>query len=85
MDQQPLTGSRWLVGTATSDLPLMSAGEALPVRRTDLLHTAAQHGVAPFDLLNEIGTGHAIADVDAALLLAGRADEHSDGHAASAR
>jgi len=62
----------------------MPAGKALPVRRTDLLR-AAQYGVTPFDLLNEIGTGIAVADVDAALLLAGRADEHPDGHAASAR
>lgn len=85
MVAQPLTGSRWLVGTATSDLPLMPAGEALPVRRANLLHAAAQHGVASFDLLNEVGAGIAVADGDSALLLAGGADEHPDGHAASAR
>jgi len=82
---QPLTGSSLLGSTATSDLPLMPAGEALPVRRTDLLHAAAQHGIALLNLLNEIGTGIAVADVDASLVLAGGADEHPDGHAASAR
>lgn len=85
MDQQLLTASRLLGSTTTRDLPLMPAGEALPVRRTDLLHAAPQHGVASLDLLNEIGTGIAVADVDAAPLIAGRADEHHDGHAASAR
>jgi len=84
VDQQPLTASR-LLGSTTRDLPLMSASEALPIGGTDLLHATAQHGVSSLDLLNEVGAGIAVADVDAALLLAGRADEHPDGHAASAR
>ncbi len=71
--------------TATSDLPLVTAGEALPVRGTDLLHAATQHGAAVLDLLNEVGAGIAVADVDAALLLAGGAGEYPDGQAESAR
>jgi len=82
---QPLTGSSLLGSTATNDLPLMAAGEALPVRRTDLLHAAAQHGVASLGLLEKLLAGKAVADGNASLVLAGGADEHPDGHAASAR
>lgn len=85
MAARPLTGSSLLMSTATSDLPLMPAGEALPVRRADLLHAAAQHGVTSLDFLEKLLAGKAVADVDASLVLAGGADEHPDGHAASAR
>ncbi|RYF21711.1 MAG: hypothetical protein EOO77_05525 [Oxalobacteraceae bacterium] len=70
---------------ATSDPPLMPAGEALPVRSTYLLHATAQHGVASLEFLEKLSAGKAVADVDASLVPAGGADEQPDGHAASAR
>lgn len=62
---------RVLGSAATSDIRLMPSGEALPVSRTNLLHAAAQHGVASINLFIKFRTGIAVADVDAMLLLAG--------------
>lgn len=64
----------------------MTTREALPLGITDHgKRAAAEHGFTAFNLLDEFGGGIAEADVDATLLLAGRAGEERGGHAANAR
>jgi len=53
----------------------MPAGEALPVRRADLLHAAAQHCFVPFGFLEHLVAGKAVADAHARHLFALGASE----------